>query len=98
MSLMRVVETREGPRWQFGEEMKNGFPVHMIGGGHVYRGRVKFLSRDDVAQYCYFVAQSHKDMSKMPDVFGEHLFSHLWEWEGKIPPNGSAASLFTPPN
>ena len=40
--LMRVVETREGPRWQFGEEMKNGFPVHMIGGGHIYRGRVQF--------------------------------------------------------
>ena len=39
--LMRVVETREGPRWQFGEEMKNGFPVHMIGGGHIYRGRVQ---------------------------------------------------------
>jgi len=48
--LMRAVETREGPRWQFGEEMKNGFPVHMIGGGYIYRGRVKFSSQDDVAQ------------------------------------------------
>jgi hypothetical protein len=94
--LMRSVETREGVRWQFGEEMKNGFPVHMVGGGRVYRGRMKFLSEDDIAQSCYFVARSHKDMSIMPDVLGEHMFSHLWEWEGKAAPNGNAASLFTP--
>src|SRR5258706_9300452 len=83
-------------RWQFGEEMKNGFPVHMVGSERVYRGRVKFLSEDDMAQYCYFVAHSHKDMSIMPDVLGEHMFSHLWEWEGKAAPNGNAASLFIP--
>ena len=94
--LVRSVETQEGARWQFGEEMKNGFPVHMVGGGVVYRGRVKFLSEDDVAQYCYFVAHSHKDMSIMPDVLGEHMFSHIWEWEGKAAPNGDAASLFAP--
>jgi hypothetical protein len=94
--LVRSVETQEGARWQFGEEMKNGFPVHMVGGGRVYRGRVKFLSEDDVAQYCYFVAHSHKDMSIMPDVLGEHMFSHIWEWEGKAAPNGDAASLFAP--
>jgi hypothetical protein len=64
--LVRSVDTKEGPRWQFGEEMKDGFPVHMIGEGHVYTGRVKFLFQDDVSQYCYFVAQSDKDMSKMP--------------------------------
>ena len=94
--LVRSVETKEGARWQFGEEMKNGFPVHMVGGGVVYRGRVKCLSEDDVAQHCYFVAHSHKDMSIMPDVLGEHMFSHIWEWEGKAAPNGDAASLFAP--
>ena len=95
--LVRSVDTQEGARWQFGEEMKNGFPVHMVGGGHAYRGRVKFLSEDDVAQSCYFVAHSHEDMSKMPDVLGEHMFSHIWEWEGKAAPNGDAASLFASP-
>jgi hypothetical protein len=50
----------------------------------------------DVAQSCYFVAHGHKDMSIMPDVLGEHMFSHLWEWEGKAAPNGNAASLFNP--
>jgi hypothetical protein len=94
--LLRSVQTREGARWQFGEEMRDGFPVHMVGGGSVYRGRVKFLSEDDIAQSCYFVALSHADMSIMPDVLGEHVFSHAWEWEGKVAPNGNAASLFTP--
>lgn len=92
--LMRSVETREGVRWQFGEAMQDGFPVHMIGGDRFYRGRVKCLSADDVAQSCYFFARAYKDMSIMPDVYGEHLLSHLWEWEGKPPPNGNAASLF----
>lgn len=94
--LMRSVETREGVRWQFGEEMKDGFPVHMIGSERFYRGRVKCLSENDMAQSCYFVAHGHKDMSIMPDVLGEHMFSHLWEWEGKAAPNGNAASLFNP--
>jgi hypothetical protein len=92
--LMRSVETSEGVRWQFGEEMKDGFPVHMVGSERVYRGRVKCLSEDDVPQSCYFVAHGHKDVSIMPNVLGEHMFSHLWEWEGKAAPNGNAASLF----
>jgi hypothetical protein len=79
LPLLRSVQTKEGLRWQFGEEMKNGFPVHMLGPDRWYQGKIKFLSEDNVEQYCSFILYAPREMSQMPDVVGEHMFSHLCE-------------------
>lgn len=92
--LMRSVQTREGARWQFGEEMKDGFPVHGFGPDILIRGRVTTLMGDDTTRHCYFIGFQGSDMTVTPKITGEHIWAHEHEWEGRRPPNGEGESLF----
>lgn len=88
-------ETSGGTRWYFGPEPKlqNGYPENMLNDHSHWRGRVTFLADDDTNEYCYFIV-SARAYDDMPDVVGQHIFDHMFEWEAKPAPNGDTASLY----
>jgi hypothetical protein len=94
--IAQICQTKEGVRWCIGlpvEDAKEGVLRDMLNSQAHYRGRVTLLTKDNLTQHCYFILATNEN-SAMPVVTGEHMFSHMFEWEGKTSPNGNYKSLF----
>ena len=94
-SLVSPCMTDGGTRWSFGPLAEvDGTNEPLIGLGVYYRGRVTMLATDDTEEHCYFILKTNENGNELPEVTGEHMFAHAWEWEGRDPPNGDARVLF----
>jgi hypothetical protein len=93
--ISRFEHEREGVSWFFGlrPDLLQGHPRDTLNPDAHFQGRVTFLADDDTTQHCYFIVAT-SDRASMPTVTGEHMFSHIYEWEGRPMPNADPEALF----
>ena len=91
----RFEHDREGTMYFFGSrlDLVEGYPRDSLNPLSHYQGRITFQSDGGAEQHCYFIVATG-NQGVVPTVTGEHMFSHVWEWEGKVPPNTNPRALF----
>ncbi|MGH1574328.1 hypothetical protein ACRAWG_31365 [Methylobacterium sp. P31] len=94
--IVYAVDTPEGKRWAFGCEpdlTERSFPRYMLGPNRHYRGGIMLVGPDELVEWCFFIAEA-KAMDEMPQVLGEHMWAHIYEWTGYEAPNRNPERLF----
>jgi hypothetical protein len=71
----------------------DGMPIDMVGRERDYQGRVVTIIENTTEEFCYFIV-SFPASADAPQVTGQHMFDHMFKWEGKSVPTGDASSLF----
>jgi hypothetical protein len=69
-------------------------PIDMVGRERHYQGRVVTVIENTIEEFCYFIVSFHTSACNAPQVIGQHMFDHMFKWEGKSVPTGDANSLF----
>lgn len=77
--------------WRFGLQEREDQTRNTLQQESRFPCRATLLTQDNILQHCYFTYWMEDGR---PRVLGEHMFSHMFEWEGKTPPNGNHRSLF----
>lgn len=77
--------------WRFGLQGHEDLRRNTLSNESKFPCRVTLLTHDNMTQHFYFTYWMEDGR---PRVLGEHMFSHMFEWEGKTPPNGNHRSLF----
>jgi hypothetical protein len=69
-------------------------PIDIVGRERHYQGRVVTVIENTTEEFCYFIVSFHTSADDAPQVIGQHMFDHMFKWEGKSVPTGDASSLF----
>ena len=95
--LMEKITFRGEELWRFKTSpafSDDEMPIDIVGRERHYQGRVVTVIENTTEEFCYFIVSFHTSADDAPQVIGQHMFDHMFKWEGKSVPTGDASSLF----